>query len=172
MKTLVVYSSLSGNTKKVAEAVAEVLPSCTLVPVEEAPASVSDFDLVGVGYWVAKGAPDVKTRAWLKGVTNARLALFGTLGALPESPHARDCMAEAEALALEPERGNTVYGSWMCQGKIDPRVVDVMKKLNLEVHQDLLRDPSRIEAASHHPDEHDLRAVQDFFRGILAGTSE
>ena len=52
MKTLIVYSSLTGNTKKVAEAIAAVLPGCDLLPVEEAPASVEGYDLVALGYWV------------------------------------------------------------------------------------------------------------------------
>ena len=37
MKSLVVYSSRTGNTRKIAEAVAEALPGCHLHPVEEAP---------------------------------------------------------------------------------------------------------------------------------------
>ena len=49
MKTLIVYSSLTGNTKKVAEAIAAVLPGCDLLPVEEAPASVEGYDLVALG---------------------------------------------------------------------------------------------------------------------------
>lgn len=60
MKTLVIYSSLTGNTKKVARAVAEVLPECTMLPVEEAPSRVDGYDLVAVGYWVDKGMPDGK----------------------------------------------------------------------------------------------------------------
>lgn len=167
MKTLVVYSSLTGNTKKVAEAVAEVMPSCTLCAVEDAPASVEKYGLVGVGFWASKGQPDVKTREWLKGVTNTHLAFFGTLGAKPESEHAKECMEKVEELALMPERGNIVLGSWMCQGKIDPKIVEVMKKLNLDVHRDLLKDSSRIEEAARHPDEDDRRAARDFFHQIL-----
>lgn len=168
MNTLVVYSSLSGNTKKVAEAIADVLPSCRLVPVEDAPSSVEDYDLVAVGYWAAKGVPDVKTREWLKNVHHAQLAFFGTLGAEPDSKHAHDCMMQANALAMEPDRGNTVRGSWMCQGKIDPKVIDVMKKLNLDVHQEMLRRPERFEEAALHPDEADIRSAQAYFRALTA----
>jgi len=168
MKTLVVYSSLTGNTKQIAEAVAEVLPSCELRSIEDAPFSLKDYGLVGVGFWAAKGQPDVKTREWLKGVSHARLAFFGTLGAKPDSEHARDCMDKAESLAMEPARGNTVCGSWMCQGRIDPKIVDVMKKLNLDVHRDLLKNSARIEEAASHPDENDRHSAQQFFHRILA----
>ena len=168
MRTLVVYSSLSGNTKKVAEAVSQVLPGCDLIPVEDASADMEAYDLIAVGWWAAKGAPDAKTREWLKGVRNRRLAFFGTLGALPDSAHAKDCMASAEALAMEPARGNTVLGSWMCQGRIDPKVIDVMRKLALPIHQDLLKHPERFEEAAKHPDENDCRSAQEFFRGILS----
>lgn len=168
MKTLVVYSSLSGNTKKVAEAISQVLPDCDLIPVEDAPSDLSKYGLTAVGWWAAKGAPDAKTRAWLKGIHDSRLAFFGTLGALPASDHAKDCMANIESLAMEPARGNTVLGSWMCQGRIDPKVVEVMRKLALPIHQDLLKHPERFEEASRHPDESDCLAAQDFFRGILA----
>lgn len=168
MKTLVLYSSLTGNTKKVAEAVAQVLPDCELHPLDDAPASLDGYGLVAVGWWAAKGLPDVKTREWLKTVKDARLAFFGTLGARPDSPHARDCMVKAEELALFPERGNTVFGTWMCQGRIDDKVYEVMKRLDLEVHRDMLKDSSRFDEAAKHPDEADLLSAQLFFQGILA----
>ncbi len=168
MKTLIVYSSLSGNTKKVVDAVSQVLPSCEVFPVENAPSSVEDYDLVAVGYWASKGMPDAKTSQWLKGISNGRLAFFGTLGAKPDSEHARSCMTKAEEMVLEPKRGNTVYGSWMCQGRIDPKVIEVMRKLDLDVHRPMLADPSRFEEAARHPDANDCLSAQNFFRKILA----
>ena len=141
MKTLIVYSSLTGNTKKVAEAIAAVLPGCDLLPVE--------------------------TRTWLGGVKNARLAFFGTLGAWPDSDHAKECMKKGEELALVPERGNKVYGSWLCQGKIDPRVLEAMARMAGNVHPMTPERKARIEEAAKHPDEDDCRRAQAFFRGIL-----
>lgn len=167
MKTLVIYSSLTGNTKKVAEAMAEVMPECTVLPVEEAPASVQEYDLVAVGYWVDKGMPDGKTRSWLGGVENARLAFFGTLGAWPDSDHAKECMAHGERLALEPERGNTVLGSWLCQGRIDPRILEVMAKMAGNIHPMTEERRARIAEAAKHPDDDDCRRAQDFIRRML-----
>ena len=167
MKTLVVYSSLTGNTKKVAQAVASVLPGCNLVPVEDAPASAEGYDLVALGYWVDKGMPDGRARAWLEGVENAPLAFFGTLGAWPDSDHAKECMKKGEELALEPARGNRVYGSWLCQGKIDPKVLEVMAKMAGNVHPMTPERKARIEEASRHPDDEDCRRAQEFFCNIL-----
>ncbi len=167
MKTLVVYSSLTGNTKKVAQALAAVMPECILVSVEEAPASVEEYDLVAVGYWVDRGMPDSKTRAWLENVKDTKLAFFGTLGAWPDSDHAKECIAQGEKLALEPARGNTVFGSWLCQGKIDPKVLEVMAKMAGNVHPMTPERKARIEEAAKHPDENDCRRAQDFIRKIL-----
>ena len=167
MKTLVVYSSLTGNTKKVAQAVAEVMPECTVVSVEEAPASPEGYDLVAVGYWVDKGMPDGRIRAWLEGVKNTRLVFFGTLGAWPDSDHARECMARGEAMAMEPSRGNTVLGSWLCQGRIDPKVLEAMARMAGNVHPMTPERRARIEEAAKHPDEEDCRRAQAFIRQML-----
>lgn len=167
MKTLVVYSSRTGNTKKVAEAVSSVLPECDLVPVEQAPASVEGYDFVALGYWVDRGMPDGRARAWLEGVKNARLAFFGTLGAWPDSDHAKECMAAGEAMALEPERGNSVHGSWLCQGRIDPNVLEAMAKMAGNVHPMTPERRARIEEAAKHPDADDCRRAQAFFRGVM-----
>lgn len=167
MKTLVVYSSLTGNTKKVALAVSGVLPECTVVPVENAPDHTDEYGLVAVGYWVDKGMPDAGTRAWLEGVRNTRLAFFGTLGAWPDSDHARECMARGESLALEPARGNTVLGSWLCQGKVDPKVLDVMARMAGNVHPMTEERRARIAEAARHPDDEDCRRAQAFIRRML-----
>ena len=63
MKALVVYSSRTGNTRKIAEAIAAVLPGCEIHPVESAPAP-EGYDLVAVGYWVDKGMPDAQAKAY------------------------------------------------------------------------------------------------------------
>lgn len=50
MKSIVVYSSLTGNTKMVGEAIAEVLaPNCDIYKVEDNP-DITGYDLVAVGF--------------------------------------------------------------------------------------------------------------------------
>ena len=71
MKSLVVYSSRTGNTRKIAEAVAEALPGCHLHPVEEAP-QPEGYDLVAVGYWVDKGMPDDAAKKYMERIKRAR----------------------------------------------------------------------------------------------------
>ena len=51
MGTIILYSSLTGNTKSVAEAMASVMPEGTpCVPVKEAPANLGDYDTVFLGF--------------------------------------------------------------------------------------------------------------------------
>ena len=45
MKSIILYSSLTGNTKSVAEAMASVMPEGTpCVPVKDAPEKLADYD--------------------------------------------------------------------------------------------------------------------------------
>ena len=62
--------------------------------------------------------PDAQAKAYLETVRDAKVALFGTLGAWPDSDHARDCIAQGEALVNAPERRNKVLGTYLCQGKV------------------------------------------------------
>ncbi len=165
MKCLVVYSSRTGNTKKVAEAIAAELTSGELYPVESAP-DITGFDLVIAGYWVDRGMPDAAARAWLETVHDASVALFGTLGAWPDSDHAKSCMAAAETLLTTPERHNTVLGSWLCQGKIDPHVLEMMRKVAADAHPMTPERIARIKEAEKHPDAADLARARAFFAAI------
>ena len=133
MKTLIVYSSRTGNTRTIAEAIAEALPGSHCCPVEEA-LEPHGFDLVAVGYWVDRGGPDSRAKAYMEHISHSRVALFGTLGAWPDSEHARDCRRMGEELLREPERGNMVLGTFLCQGKVDPRVVAAMQKMTDNPH--------------------------------------
>ena len=84
MKTLIIYSSKTGNTRSIAEAIHEALPDSDILPVENAPAPETlpgEYGMVCVGYWVDKGMPDAKARAYLENLRGVRAALFGTLGA-------------------------------------------------------------------------------------------
>ena len=55
MKTLVLYSTRTGNTKKVAETVFKINPfEKAIVPIDqlESQVSIDDYDLILIGYWV------------------------------------------------------------------------------------------------------------------------
>ncbi len=161
MKVLVVYSSKTGNTKKVAEAIAGAVQGSTILPVEAGP-SAEGFDLVAVGYWVDKGMPDAKCRTWLEKVRGCRIALFGTLGAWPDSEHAKECMRRAAEYVTSPERGNSLCGSWICQGRIDPYVIEIMQKMAPDVHPMTPERKARIDEAAKHPDDKDLASAKNF----------
>jgi len=58
MKLLVTYSSRTGNTKKVAEAIISIMPAVTeIYPVEEAPPP-QGYDFIVFGFWVNRETAD------------------------------------------------------------------------------------------------------------------
>ncbi len=162
MKSLIVYSSRTGNTQKVAEAIAAVLPNSDIFPVAEAP-SADGYDLVAVGYWVDKGMPDAQCKAYIETISHATVGMFGTLGAYPDSDHAKDCIVKGEALLTEPARGNTVLGSFLCQGKVDPKITEMMNKMSNNPHPMTEERKARLEEAAKHPDEKDCANAQSLF---------
>jgi flavodoxin len=160
MKLLVVYSSKTGNTKKVAMAIGETL-GVEPVAVTENP-SPEDYDAIVAGFWVDKGTADAAMKAYLQKITGKRVALFATLGAEPDSAHAQQCLANAAELL---GTGCILTGQFICQGKVSEEMVAMMKKMFPEDHPHAMTAErlARIEKAASHPDETDLLAAQAYF---------
>lgn len=120
MKALVVYSSQSGNTKKLAETIYnELSGEKRIVSVADAPVPVED-EMVFVGFWLQAGKPDPKSAEYLSKVGNARLFLFATHGAAADSKHAKDALDHAKSLAPSAE----IAGTFSCQGEVNPKVLE------------------------------------------------
>ena len=168
MKSLIVYSSRTGNTRAVAEAIAHVIPEpCEVVSVEDAP-DISDVDFLAIGYWVDKGMPDAKAKKFMESVKGKKVGLFGTLGAYPDSDHANDCRAKAEEIM----EGNEVLGQFLCQGKVDPKVLEMMAKMASDHHPMTEERKARIEEAKKHPDEADFSRAKNLFKTIISQMSD
>lgn len=119
MNACIVYSSCTGNTRKVAEALA-VTSGLPCFPVRNAP-EPDDFDILALGFWVRKGQPDARALRYMERVRGKHVFFFGTLGAWPHSDHARRCMAATHEILQAG--GNTVVDGFLCQGRVNPQVV-------------------------------------------------
>lgn len=161
-KWCVIYSSLTGNTKRVAEAMAEEAEA-DLFSVDEAPLDLSAYAVVALGYWLRRGAPDPKMLAFLPRIEEIDVVLFQTHGTDPGSEHAVTAFARA-GYALG--KGCYIAGTFACQGRIHPKIVEKRKE---EAAAD--DDPhagkkaqARWQRAASHPDEEDLQKARAFMR--------
>lgn len=164
MKSLIVYSSKTGNTQKVAEAILSVMPEGTdIFPVENAP-DPDGYDFIAVGYWVDRGTANTEMATYLPKIRGKKVGLFFTLGAFPDSPHAQDSFNNGVSLLGE---GCEVIAKFWCQGAIDPKLTEWMSKL--PANHPHSPNPERIrrwQEAAKHPDAADLEAAKIAFRGI------
>jgi flavodoxin len=162
MKTLVTYSSLTGNTQKIAEAVSQAIEHSVLLPLTDNPDS-QNYDLIIAGFWVDKGLPDARTKSFLEKLSGQKVGYFFTLGAYPDSDHAQEVsQAAAEILA---KGQNIILGSYRCQGKVDPVLLEKMKKMLPPDHPHAQMTPerkARLEEAAKHPDNSDLQKARAF----------
>lgn len=164
MKTLIVYSSKTGNTKKVAEAILSVMPAGTeIFPLESAP-DPDGYDRIAVGFWVDRGTANAEMQPYLRKIREKKVGIFFTLGAFPDSEHAKQSCDAAIALLGD---GCEVSARFWCQGAIDPKLTEWMSKLPPEhPHAPNPERLRRWEEASKHPDVADLDAAKDAFRAF------
>ena len=163
MRVLIAYSSKTGNTRKLAEAIHLELPNADLCPMGSVP-NLDLYDVVFAGFWIEAENANTDAIKCLKRLSGKPTALFATLGAYPDSQHAADSL---KAAASEIPDGNVV-DSFICQGAIDPSVIGWMEQLPqeddnapTEARRQLWKD------AETHPDENDLQAVSEWAVAVL-----
>jgi flavodoxin len=166
MKTLTVYSSRTGNTQKIAQAIHAAMPAgAVLAACQDAP-DPDSFDFIALGFWVDKGSADAQSLDYIKKISGKKTGLFMTLGASPDSEHAKKCMAAVKAL-LEPR--NTVIREFICQGKIAPSLSKLFESFPAgHPHAITPERQARHEEAAKHPDENDLARAAACFQNIAA----
>jgi len=151
MKSLVVYSSKSGNTRKLAEAVYEYLEGeKTIVAIADAP-DPSEYTFVAVGFWLMAGQPDPESQAFLARLKEGQdVYLFATHGAAAGSDHAENAMKKAKEIAARAH----LLATFSCPGEVSPQVIEKAAQKNPQPAW--LADAP---AAKGHPNANDLKMV-------------
>lgn len=153
-KFLIVYCSKTGNTEKVAHALAAAVPErCDCCRVSETE-DLENYDVIFAGYWVDRGAPIKEMQEFLRSLHGKKVVLFQTLGAEPYSEHGVTSLANA-AKYLNPDCN--VIGTLSIRGAIDPQLIAQMEKFPPGTpHAPTEENRKRWAEAAVHPNEEDL----------------
>lgn len=159
MSYAIVYSSRTGNTKALADAIREVLPpeDCCYFGAPDAAALAAQR--LYIGFWTDKGTCDGDTAAFLAQLTNQEVFLFGTAGFGGSAEYFEQIAHRVETLL---PAGVTVLGHHLCQGRMPMTV-----RQRYAAMEDSPRRTQMLEnfdTALSHPDAEDLRQLQNAVR--------
>lgn len=117
-KTLIIFSTITGNAFKLAEAAKEGLDSYAgpynIDYIDDA--LLNEFDWFVFCYYCDKGTADPKTVEMIHKLQGKHIMIMGTLGASLKTPHARIVKENVAKLVSE---NNILVGNYLCRGSID-----------------------------------------------------
>ena len=160
----IVYSSRTGNTKILADAIKEVIgEKCIYFGIPDDEALKADY--IFVGFWTDKGCCNSEIKDFLKTVKNKTVFLFGTAG-FGENQEYFEKIIERTSKGLGEDV--KVDGHYMCQGRMPLSVRKRYEKmLESPVHMPNLQQLiENFDKALTHPDLNDLRKLKDTIKEI------
>lgn len=155
MSYAIAYSSRTGNTAQLAQAVREALSEQECRYFGEPHAEALVADTIYVGFWTDKGTCDEQTAHFLKGLTNHRIFLFGTAG-FGGAPAYFDQILGRVKENLGPNV--QVVGTYMCQGKMPQVVRDRYEAMEDSPRRTMMLE--NFDRALSHPDQQDLDGLK------------
>ena len=125
MKGIIIYSSKTGNTKRMAKKIYEALKDKYQMEIEDIIDSpdVEGYDFVLLGGWIDRGTLEGKALKYLENIKNKKLGLFATLGAMPDSEHGKKVLGNLKDLLKDRES----LGQYICPGQVDPKMIEKLK---------------------------------------------
>ena len=160
----IIFSSLTGNTRQLAETIRAVLPAedCDYFGAPETAELYSE--MLYVGFWTDKGNADSAALGLLSKLRGKEIFLFGTAGFGGSAAYFQKILDHVKQ-SVDPS--NTVVGEYMCQGKMPQSVRDRYMKMKAQPEH-----PANIDAlienfdrALSHPDEDDLERLRKIILG-------
>lgn len=154
MEYLVIYTSNTGNTQKVAMEIFEAIPgrSKDIERLEEFHGE--EADTYFVGFWNDRGTCGSAVMDFLSGLHGKRVALFGTCGMSDNKAYFKQ--VEKQVSVFIPD-DNEYLGCFLCGGKMMPQVLEKYRQMQA------VNDSPQIRAMIAAYDEGMLHPnVQDF----------
>lgn len=168
MKIPVIFSTITGNAFRLAEAAAagldEPLGPYNIRYVTDE--MIGLFDTFVLSYWCNRGTADDDTIALIKKMRGKNLIVVGTLGAEADGKHAADVRARVAALASE---NNSLLAHYLCRGSID--LNRTAQRLKIPEGEKGHLSPERFEKQKQslgHPDGGELAACTEAVRAAAA----
>jgi flavodoxin len=161
MKVLIAYMSLTGNTKKVAEAIFQEIQDEKEIRELGEVENFDGYDIAFVGFPVHGFGPPENVKNLLnKQAKNKNLALFIT-HALPKS---MEMLEGILGKCKDPACEANLIGTFDCQGELDENLAQ--KLLN---HPDpkMQKFGSMREMTIGHPDPDEIESARSFAREIM-----
>ena len=156
----ILFSSLTGNTKKLADAIHETLPEdgCEYFGAIKTP--VPSSELLYIGFWTDKGNADNETLTLLSTLKNRRIFLFGTAGFGGSDAYFQRILGNVKSAI---DSSNTIVGEYMCQGKMPQSVREryVKMKENPEHPDNIDALIENFDKALSHPDADDMEQLKN-----------
>ena len=156
----ILFSSLTGNTKKLADALREVLPQedCDYFGGPEA--EVPPSGMLYIGFWTDKGNADSAALELLAKLRNKKVFLFGTAGFGGSEAYFQNILNRVKG-SLDPS--NSVVGEYMCQGKMPQSVRERYMRMKAQPEHPANTDAliENFDRALSHPDARDLERLKE-----------
>lgn len=166
MKILVTYSSLTGNTKKLAEGIYNGIGDYEkdILPMKDVK-SLDEYDTVIAGYWVDKGGANKEAAEFLKTIKGKKVGIFATLAFWPDSDHGAKSIKAGADLVSE---NNHVIGRFICQGKISESILKKFESLPEDnPHYITPEKKKRHKISASHPSQLDIDYAAALFKESL-----
>ena len=164
MKIAIIYKSVTGNTKLLAEEIQKNLNNEIIYI--GAPQENIDADLYFIGSWTFKGDCVKEIADYLKTIHNKKIAYFGTCGFGGSISYYETIFKRVES---NIDESNELLGYFICQGKmpltVKQKYIEMIKAnpkdKNLQV------SIKNFDEALNHPDESDLRELKKWLESII-----
>lgn len=155
----IVYSSKTGNTKMLADALHQALPADDCVYFGAPDAQALAAERIYIGFWTDKGTCDAETAAFLAQLTQQEIFLFGTCGFGGGVAYFEQILARVRDLLPESVQ---LVGSYVCPGKMPQSVRDRYVRIAEEEpakRSHMQKMIFNFDCALSHPDADDLQAL-------------
>mgnify|MGYP000847191079 FL=1 len=162
MKTLIIYSSDTGNTKLVCEKAYEYLKGeKEIISVKEKEKiNLNNFDNIIVGTWIDKASANLEAKKFINSLENKKIYFIGTLAASLTSEHAKKCHKNLTKLCSK--KNNFVDGV-LARGRVSDDLKEKFEKFPLNIiHKFVPNIKEIIEEAQPHPDNTDFLIIENF----------
>lgn len=156
----IIYSSRTGNTKKLAEAIYNVLPQNSCDYYGEIDKIENELSKVlYIGFCTEKEDADLQTIELLKQLKNKKIFLFGTAGYGESEKYFKNIV---DNVKKNIDSSNTIIGTFMCQDKMPLSVLERYKKMKEQKNSMFNIDNLIVnfDKALSHPNENDIKKLE------------